>query len=81
MFSVTGLESSFRTAEMYPYFGNISTSHTIRNKKVQELIHRKDLHFDLVINEDLYHDAFLAFGHKFNAPVVTICTYPNIVVA
>lgn len=53
----------------------MSAGHALNSKSVQEFIKRTDLHFDLVINEEIYHDAFLMFGKKFNAPVVTICEY------
>lgn len=67
------LESPFRIVEIFPTIGNLSGDHGLRNKNVQELIHSEDLHFDLIINEDIYLDAFLAFGYKFKAPIVGIC--------
>lgn len=68
-------DSPFRTAALYPFFGNLSTEYAIRHEKVQDLIHSDNLHFDLVINHEIFHDVFLAFGYKFNAPIVTICPY------
>lgn len=65
--------SPFFTAAILPYFANMSTDHALSSKNVQEFIYRRDLHFDLIINEEIYHDAFLMFGRKFNAPIVTIC--------
>lgn len=53
----------------------MSTSYALRDKNVQKLIHSENEHFDLIINEDVSHDVFLAFGHKFQAPVVTICEW------
>lgn len=67
----------FKTVKMFSEFGYISAAYALNDKKVQEFIHRSDLHFDLVINEDILHDAFLMFGHKFQAPVVTICKYSS----
>lgn len=46
--------------------------YTLSNANVQKLINSENLHFDLVINEEFFHDAFLMFGFKFNAPIVTI---------
>lgn len=56
-------------------FGMVSSNanHSLANKNVQDFIHRDDLHFDVVINEEFFHDSFSMFGHRFNAPVVTIC--------
>lgn len=66
--------SGYKAVLMYVYFGNISVSYTMRDANVQRLIHSSDLHFDLIINQEgLYHDGFLMFAHKFNAPIVTIC--------
>lgn len=59
--------------ERFATIGNISSDYALRNEKVQKIIHSKDLHFDLILNEDIYLDAFLAFGHKFNVPIVGIC--------
>lgn len=65
--------SPFKRTSIFPRFANLSSSHALENKQVQEFIHRNDLHFDIIINEEIYHDAFLMFGHKFKAPMVTIC--------
>lgn len=66
-------DSPFKTAAILPYFGNMSASHALRNENVEKLIHSENQHFDIIINEEVYHDVLLAFGHKFRAPVVTIC--------
>lgn len=42
-------------------------------KMYVDFMRRKDLHFDLVIHEEVFHDSFLIFGHRFQAPVVSIC--------
>lgn len=49
--------------------------HALQNSKVQKLIHSTDLHFDLIVNEDFFAENLLMFGHKFKAPIVTICKY------
>lgn len=71
--------SPFKTAALLSYFANKSADYALSSKNVQAFINRTDLQFDLVINEDIYHDAFLMFGWKFNAPTVTICKYFELV--
>lgn len=74
-------EELYRSGDMSPFrivsdinkFFSFSTDYALSNKNVQNLIHSDDLHFDLVINEEFFHDAFSMFGYRFNAPVVTIC--------
>lgn len=50
-----------------------SNKHGLESKQVHEFIHSKNLHFDLIFIEETLHDAYLMFGHKFNAPIVSIC--------
>lgn len=65
--------TSLDTVKLYPHIGKISSEYAFSHPKVKEFIHRNDLHFDLVINQELYHDSWLMFGYKFKAPIVTIC--------
>lgn len=51
-----------------------STEHAFQDKNVAALIKRKNLHFDVVILEQFFHDSWLPFAKKFNAPIVTIAT-------
>lgn len=51
-----------------------TTEHAFRDKNVAAFIDRKDLQFDVVILEQFFHDSWLPFAAKFNAPVVTIAT-------
>lgn len=60
------------TATALPYLGKISSEHALNDSNVQEFIHRNDLYFDVVINEDTYHESWMMFGHKFKAPIVTL---------
>lgn len=53
------------------------SEHCLNNSNVQKFIHRNDLSFDLVINEEIGIDSWLMFAHKFNAPIVTICKCSN----
>lgn len=52
-----------------------SNEHGLENEQMQKFIHSKNLHFDLIFIEETLHDAYLMFGHKFNAPIVSICEY------
>lgn len=63
----------FAMLTIFPVLGKISSDHALSDANVQKLINRNDLHFDLIINEEIFHDSFLMFGHKFKAPIVTIC--------
>lgn len=63
----------FNTVKIFSDFGYMSSAYALNDKKVHKFIHRNDLHFDLVINEEVFHDAFLMMAYKFKAPVVTIC--------
>lgn len=50
-----------------------SSEHGLNDTNVQRIINSKDLHFDLIINEDMFHESWLMFGYKFKAPIITIC--------
>lgn len=67
--------SPFGVVDAFRSFANASLDYALDDKNVKKFIRRTDLHFDLVINEDIYYDALLMFGHKFKAPIVTICKY------
>lgn len=46
----------------------------LADMRVEQFIHRTDLHFDLVINDEYYHESWLMFGRKFRAPIITIAS-------
>lgn len=50
-----------------------STKHAFENQYMQQFIHSENQQFDLIIIEEIMHDSFLMFGHKFKAPIVSIC--------
>lgn len=52
-----------------PHFGTTSAAYSLSSENVLKFIHEKNLHFDLVINEEFFHDVYLMFGHIFKAPV------------
>nr|XP_029709428.1 UDP-glucuronosyltransferase 1-9-like [Aedes albopictus] len=56
------------------WFGLATTRHAFETDNVQRFMREEGLRFDLVIAEQFAQEAFLMFGHKFNAPIVTINT-------
>lgn len=44
--------------------------HVLENERIQQLITSEDLQFDSVMVELFFMDVFLAFGHRFDAPVI-----------
>lgn len=60
---------------MMPYFSYLSADHAMSSKAVQDFTRQKDLHFDLIIHFEVFHNSFLIFGHLFKAPVVSICKF------
>lgn len=49
-----------------------SAAYGLGNIFVKKIIHSLDLHFDLVINDEYYHESWLMFGPRFKAPIITI---------
>ncbi|KAH8295862.1 hypothetical protein KR018_004803 [Drosophila ironensis] len=66
--------SDFQNLQLWWTIGLMTTEHAFKDPKVQRLIASKNDHYDLVILEQFFHEAFLMFGQKFNCPVVTIGT-------
>lgn len=55
--------------------GNTICENAFQSPEIQQLIHSKDLKFDLIILEAFFNECFLGFAHKFQAPVISICTF------
>lgn len=72
IFAISHL-SDYERVKLFEVVGTPSSDYNLRDPKVKELIDSDNLSFDLVINEDFYHDSWLMFGYKFNAPTITIC--------
>ncbi|KAG4072142.1 hypothetical protein HA402_015641, partial [Bradysia odoriphaga] len=68
-------DSNFEKVRAYERICTPSSEHGLNNSNVQKIIHSQDLHFDLVINEEMFHESWLMFAYKFNTPIVTISTY------
>ena len=66
--------SDFENLHLYWETGLKSTEYALNQTKVKSLIARKDLHFDLVVLEQFFHETLLMFAHKFKCPVVTLGT-------
>lgn len=70
----TAEKSPFISIFEYGEFCGMSADFALSSKNVQAFMKRNDLEFDLIINEEFFHDSFLMFAHKYNAPIVTIST-------
>lgn len=66
--------SDFQNLQMWWQVGLMTTEHALKDVKLKQLIESQEEHYDLVILEQFFHEAFLMFGHKFKCPVVTIGT-------
>lgn len=47
----------------------------LQEENVQKLIHSKDLSFDLIIVGAFANECFLGFVHKFQSPLIHLCTF------
>lgn len=63
----------FDKVQSYERICTPSSDHGLNTANVQKIIHSQNMHFDLVINEDMFHESWLMFAYKFNAPIITIC--------
>lgn len=70
-----GDQSDFGKVRDYELVSTPSSEYGLQNAQVQQIIHSTNMSFDLVINEDFYHESWLMFGYKFKVPTVTICMY------
>lgn len=78
MYKVLQPESQFQLLYDFDYITTLydmgikSGIHGLKDKKVQELIHRNDIQFDLIISEQFFQESWLMFSRKYSAPVITI---------
>lgn len=56
----------------------MSADYALSSANVQAFMQRSDQQFDVIVNEEFFHDSFLMFGHKFKAPLVTISMALNL---
>ncbi|XP_067012230.2 UDP-glucosyltransferase 2-like [Anabrus simplex] len=55
--------------------GSLISDKVLQHPNVQEVIHSKNQHFDLVILDAFIYEAFLGFAHRFKAPVILLCPF------
>lgn len=67
-----GAAPSFLTAARMLLVYVDSTANVLNFTEVRTLISSRSDKFDLVISESFLDDVFLAFAHKFDAPVITV---------
>lgn len=72
--------SFWDSKEAYRTIGYSTTEYALQHANVQQILHAEDKHYDLILTEQYYQDALLMFGHKFKAPIVSICKYKIIYV-
>ncbi|XP_055851746.1 UDP-glucosyltransferase 2 [Episyrphus balteatus] len=65
--------SDFQNLQMWWDIGVRTSEHALNDVNVKKLIQSQQK-FDLIILEQFFHESFLMFAHKFNAPIVTIGT-------
>lgn len=68
-------QDNFQTVRLYEMLSTPSSDYGLNSPNVQKLIHSNDLHFDLVITEEFFHESWLMFAYKFDAPIITICKF------
>lgn len=61
------------TKQMLTIVGVSTTEYALQHPNIQRLLHATDKHYDLILTEQFFQDAFLMFAHKFQAPIVSIC--------
>jgi hypothetical protein len=65
----------FDLAFMSWFTGDSLCHYVLQQESIQKLIHSTDLHFDVVIVGAFFNECFLGFAHKFQAPIIQVCTY------
>nr|CAD7591387.1 unnamed protein product [Timema genevievae] len=63
---------------MMPFFLTLCQKITkagLESPQLQELIHSKNQHFDIIVIESFMTEAMLGFAHKFNASIIQICPF------
>lgn len=63
----------WHTKEMLRIIGTTYTEYALQHPNVQRILHANDLHYDLILTEQFMQEAFLMLGHKFKAPIISIC--------
>lgn len=67
--------SFWTNKEMFRLVGVSTTEYALQHPNIKELLYGENHHYDLILIEQFYQDAFLMFGQKFKAPIVSICNF------
>ncbi|XP_055542683.1 UDP-glycosyltransferase UGT5-like [Wyeomyia smithii] len=73
-YRTTAFSSPFYKLQILWWLGLATTEHAFKSKNVQQFLREDGLQYDLIIAEQFVQEAFLMFGHRYRAPVVTINT-------
>lgn len=49
-----------------------TAQHGFTRENVRDFIRNDDSHFDVILAEQLYQEAYLMFAHKYKAPIVSV---------
>lgn len=72
--SIMKSQTMFMVASM---IGQISCTNALNNTQVQKMLHSEQK-FDLIMGEVLLaQECFVGLGHRFNAPIVALTTFPG----
>ncbi|KAJ9601562.1 hypothetical protein L9F63_000305 [Diploptera punctata] len=72
----TGVIEKIRMTLDFLYRVNVITCDMmLEEESVKRLIRDSDAKFDLVVIEAFFNECFLGFVHKFNAPLIQVCTF------
>uniref|UniRef100_A0A1W7R8N0 UDP-glucuronosyltransferase n=1 Tax=Aedes albopictus TaxID=7160 RepID=A0A1W7R8N0_AEDAL len=52
-----------------------TAQHGFTRENVRDFIRNDDSHFDLILAEQFYQEAYLMFAHKYKAPIVSVGTF------
>lgn len=73
-YRTTNYDDPFSKLKIILWLGLTTTEKAFESDNVKRFMKEKGLRYDLVIAEQFAQEAFLMFGHKYQAPIVTINT-------
>ncbi|XP_031631803.1 UDP-glucuronosyltransferase 1-10-like [Contarinia nasturtii] len=68
-------QSALSNILLFTKLGKIRAEHILNSPNVHHFLHRNDLSFDIVINEEFYVESLSMFAYQFNAPLITISSH------
>ncbi|KXJ80316.1 hypothetical protein RP20_CCG025547 [Aedes albopictus] len=57
-----------------------TAQHGFTRENVRDFIRNDDSHFDLILAEQFYQEAYLMFAHKYKAPIVSVGLPSNVMI-